>query len=379
MTTTILSIFLSLLALTNVCFATIGHDRSLASLAEKWNVTDPEFSYSSLGFTLEFIVSDFILDDMISHQIFDYNCAEGGNAIPNTVLNPSLQAEDIPVGEGDNPRRVNATIVINPETVSDSIIYTENVSGGQVTAQVRYCHRFMLTTKGASPIEVNFRETLITLNIDLTDGFEIGEISVAARDQLIETANQVYEVEGYQCNFQNVPLTPAQRLISRSQGSIIRVCVRPDQNARDQGVYMRRIESFTWARDFGGAIGSVTQEAIVDTRPAANQLTILYCESGNEICAFESILMAFFYRNSGSVQGTGVASMQFGSTTIARRGLRSGQARTLQEDGPAAGVAEFDFSMEILPRPSPYASGAEATRTTLWITSVLAVALCLLP
>ena len=346
----------------NKSFPSSSSERNLAGLAQKWNVSDPNFLYGNLGFTLEYTVSDFILDDMIAHQIYDENCAEGGTTIDSDILLPQLTTETVTTsGEGDFPRQVNVTIDINSETITSSPIYSEG-NGGAV-AYVRFCHRFSLQTTTEPPIEVNFRETLITLTVDLTDGFEVGEITVTARDRLVQTANQVYLVEAFQCTYQNRPLSEAQLLIARSQGNIIRVCVQPDSDARADGIHMRSIDQFQWFRDYGGALGTITQLAIVDGEPAANQLTLLFCEPGQEICAFESILMAMFYRFAGTVSGTGLASMQFGSSAPSsrRRSLLRGyeeeldDSRSLQgDDDLAAAVAEIELDADVIPRPSPY-------------------------
>merc|ERR1712137_386520 len=77
--------------------------------------------------------------------------------------------------------------------------YTESVINNQQTAEIRFCVRFSLWTPGAA-MEVNFLETLITLTVDLTDGFEIGAITVDPKDRVVRTANQAYEVIGYECS-----------------------------------------------------------------------------------------------------------------------------------------------------------------------------------
>jgi hypothetical protein len=120
----------------------------------------------------------------------------------------------------------------------------------------------MLSTSGDSPIEINFIETIVTLTIDLTDGFSIDAINVDDKDKLVKSANEVYEVVGYQLTLRNVPLSDFQLVLSRNQGSIFRVCIRPDDKAASDGIYMRYIKSFVFERDCGGAIGKMTQTAV---------------------------------------------------------------------------------------------------------------------
>lgn len=339
-------------------------DRMLqASLAQKWNISGPEFSYTSTTFDLNYTISDFILDDMISHEIYDENCAEGGTIIPGNVLSSVLTPDGTSPGTGELSRSAQIGVGINATTISSSPIYSEQVVNSQTIGTVRFCHRFMLYTLSATPIEVNFLETLVTLTIDLTDGFAIGNIDVQPKDEFIRTANQAYQVEGFQCNYLNEPLTELQLAQSRNQGSIIRVCVRPDQEARSDGIYMRSIDSFVFERDFGGVVGVISQAAIESGAPAANLLTQLYCTSGDDVCVFETVLMAIFYRLAGAVDGTGVASMQFGSNPIRRRHLRDTGSQRHLEESIVAGVAEFELSMELVPRPSRYSAATTPFRS----------------
>lgn len=330
-----------------------GSRRHLASLAQKWNITGPEFGSNELEFQLNYTVSDFILPEMIQHQLYDSNCAEGGITLPSSTLTTQIDTDTtVPPGEGDLSRSVKITVTIDPETISNTNIYSEEVVDNQLKATIVFCHRLMLFTTSVTPIEVNFRETVVTFYVDLTDGFEIGNIDVQDKDKLVRTANQAYEVEGYQCDFSNQKLSDVELSQSRQQGTLIRVCVRPEEEARTDGIFMRSIDQFVWERDYGGSVGVVTQVAVEDGEAAANQLTQLWCTPGDEVCAFESVLLALFFRLPGSVEGAGIASMQFGNFNGgARRSLRRG----LQQGGDdaAAGLAEFDLSMELIPFSRP--------------------------
>lgn len=348
--------------------------RQLASLAEKWNITGPDFSYDALTFSLDYTVSDFILPAMVQDQIYqDFECAEGGNTLENNVNAPlqvSLVTDtSVPPGNGDGTRQVQVQVSIDSNSIAQSSMYSEEVINNQVVAQIRFCHRFMLFTTSATPIEVNFRETLVTLFVDLTDGFSIGTLNVEDKDKVVRTANQAYEVQGYQCNYSNEPLNDLQLSQARQQGSLIRVCVRPEEEARQDGIYMRSIDQFVWERDYGGSIGLVTQVAVENGQAAANQLTELDCTPGDEVCVFDTILLALFYQLPGSVDGSGIASMQFGNGQPSqRRGLRS-QRDLQQDDGVAAGLAEFELSMELIPVQRRRRSSSAATSTSFAILS----------
>lgn len=344
--------------------------RHLVTLQEKWALTENGFTYSDLSFALDFLTSDFILDEMARAQIYTDDCAQGNTTVPSTDLAWTLNPDDTPAGVGNNSRGFVVDIVMNTTNIANSVTYSEETVG-EVIGTVRFCVRFGLWTNSDSPIEVNFLETLVTLTVDLTDGFSIDTVNVRARDALVRTATQAYEVEGYQCDNNNVRLTGQDLVVSRNQGEIIRVCVTPNQEARDQEVFMRYIDNFSWQRDYGGAIGVVTQAAVEDREAANNALSELFCTPGSLVCAFETILFASMYRTPGAVTGSGVASMQFGDDpAVSRRNLR----RTLQEDDESAvaAVAEFDMDLEVVPVYNPhlekYRNSAAPTSSLLAVT-----------
>ena len=71
---------------------------------------------------------------------------------------------------------------------------------------------------------------------------------------------------------------------------------------------------------------------------------------------------AAFYTTAGAVAGSGVASMQFGSTNngIGRRNLRGDEGgRMLQEDDAAA-AAEFELDFDVT-QATPYGTSSAAS------------------
>jgi hypothetical protein len=162
--------------------------------------------------------------------------------------------------------------------------------------------------------------------VDLTDGFSIGTVAVAPKDRLTTTANEVYQVEAYQCNALNDPITT-----TFNQGQVIRICVTPTSDASTDGVTMRDVQSFTFTR------GEISQIAVENNDSAGNGLTSLTCIEGAAVCWFETLLKAEFYDSPGQVAGGGIATMRFGQP--ARR-LRATTSRAAQEDD-VAGAAEF--------------------------------------
>jgi hypothetical protein len=100
---------------------------------------------------------------------------------------------------------------------------------------------------------------------------------------------------------------------AKSQGSTMRICFRPNEKARDDGVGMRAVESFTW--DMEHQDGAAVQVAVKNGKDDG-MLSYLVCEEGSQVCYLDTMLTANFYVNAGSVQGTGVAHLTFGSEPI---------------------------------------------------------------
>jgi hypothetical protein len=339
-----------------------------AALEQKWNISeDASFEYSSLSFKLGYTVSDFISNPLLARKledntypnsgmarfsVYDDGCKEDGvEILANTTsgiasIVPDLDQLTSAAGTGHfMDREAVVNITIDPEAIAQNdILYTEDTSGFQVTAEIRFCVRFGLHTTSATSVEVNFLETLVTLNVDLTDGFEIGSISVEPRDRLVRTANQVYLVVGYRCDANNNAVGNTDPI---NQGTVVKVCVEPDSEAIADGIKMRSIDDFTWTRSTPNV---VNQPAIIGRNVVANnQLTTLDCLPGDAICTFDTILFAAFYTTPGAVLGSGVASMQFGTTDngVGRR-LRgeTGDGRDLQADDAAA-AAEFELDFDV--------------------------------
>jgi hypothetical protein len=98
------------------------------------------------------------------------------------------------------------------------------------------------------------------------------------------------------------------------------------------------------------------QVSVLIGQGVSDGLTFLDCTAGEQTCSFETLLSAAFYRkNAGVVQGSGIASGQFGISA------RSGD-RNLQQ----APTAEFNINFDLVKSPKKYHSGefrSDGTRT----------------
>lgn len=338
--------------------------RELAGLAEKWNLTDNGVDFMGMNIQLHYIVSDFIIDSMIEAVAYTNDCKEGGITIPEEDMTVNLITDDTPPGGGDFSRDISVNVQVYPENIASSMVYqvvTDEL--GRRQAKVNFCMRFSTYTNGATPIEVNFLETLVGFTANLDAGFSIDGVNVEPKEKLVTTAMEDFDVDAYQCDRNNQPLSATALSRAMNQGEVIRVCVTPNQEAREEGVFMKAIESFTYYRDYGDDIGMVTQVAIENSQAASNFLTDLWCTPGSLVCAFETVLFASMFLTPGFVDGEGTALLQIGnnaeSSRKQRRGLqgqssyrslREGGHRSLPEDGDGKGEAsKFNLDFELIP------------------------------
>ena len=343
-----------------------GQDRALVNLADRWSIADPAFTNTGLAFTFAYPVSNFIDQNQAYYEVYDSTgCKELGTLVAagaglttGDLLDVASGSVTTDAGFEIAGKTATVPISIDTTTITGAPIYTETDTAGAKGAVIEFCVRFGLkTTDGTA--EVNFLESIVTLTVDLSDGFDVADVSVAPKDQLLSTAAQAYTVQGYMCDFGTDTLADTSTALT--QGSLITVCVKPNQDGIDDGIKMRSIDSFIWTR------GATSQAAIATNTAASNSLTTYDSADciGLNYCQFSSILFAEFYATSGLVSGSGVSSMQFASS---RRVLREGQPRALQE---AAATSEFDMSVPIRATtndgPGVLQTAAGATTTTAFV------------
>jgi hypothetical protein len=340
------------------------------SLAERWNINDPAFTYGGLNFTLDFEINSYITDvAQAQYQLFDESC---DNAYTGSGLVDS-KGSGFFSNDGDGLHTIGVIVGVDSDAIStDTEVYSEDTSGSQVTAEIRFCIRFALHTPPAGGnVEVNFLETLVTLVVDLTDGFAIGEIAVEPYLRCEKEADEAFEVEGYFCTVGNEPNPNLVEIPTITQGELVKICVRPVLEARTLYIRMRRIQSFTFAL----ADSLITQVAIANRAVAANGLTEMWCDPGYCICHFETILFADFYRQPGSVTGAGIADLQFGGEvseqSVSPKNRRR-QLRNLQEEDAGGGAAaEFDLRFSIRNADGNKGTSGAAGKTLITIAVAL--------
>lgn len=143
-----------------------------------------------------------------------------------------------------------------------------------------------------------------------------------------------------------------------TQGMVIRVCIEPIQEAIMDGFRMNAIEWFTYSK----ISQNITQEAVVDQIQAPNELTRLSCVQGTSQCVVETMLFGAFFSGNGTVEASGLATMQLGthsSDNISQqgrqrqrsllRGQRSDSSSNRMLQAASETVSkEFDIPFEVV-------------------------------
>jgi hypothetical protein len=303
------------LILVLLCYANSGVS---ADLAERFNITEPKFEYSDLRFSLEYGVSDFVEGiEFVGYELYDTGCRYNDGDPPNPVtLETTVTIREI---ADLLDKTVGLEIIIDPDSIqADPYLWDE------ATSQVQFCVRMMLFVDGS--IEVNFLETVIYLDVDLTDGFEVTGFGTSAKERIQKNANMAYDVEAYLCDKYNnqiirdmstfeenfnkcAPAFPGEKPEEvYNQGHSIRICVRPTEASLRDGVYMRQIRSMYFERVDDPTI---RQTAVHAGQPAAHGLSNVYCVPN--LCVVDTILNAQFFHNAGKAAAYGVALLQYGT------------------------------------------------------------------
>jgi hypothetical protein len=118
--------------------------RGLATLAQKWNISKPTFSYESLGFTLTFGtfgVSDYIRGDLEmvnKYAVYDENCdtadavklwdsmdgvfegTNGGHNVTDNIASLTTDSGNPPMAGDNMDQAVAITIGLDSSSISQN-------------------------------------------------------------------------------------------------------------------------------------------------------------------------------------------------------------------------------------------------------------------
>jgi hypothetical protein len=272
--------------------------------------------------------------------VFENNCKTiGSSAIVS-------QADD------SVDRELTVELDIDLANITDSEYYTSlNITN----AQIGLCLRVDYNLHGDS---VNFHETNLTININLTAGFEITSLNqtrIAESAIFVNTVTD-YPVTAFHCD------TTSRRLEFKpqlAQGEILRFCVEIDERFTNENVYVTEI---LWADldQLQEDLTTTHSDIVEDT--LEGPLTEKLCQGG--ICNIQTLVETKWFNGDipSDINATGVAILAFGIPTDRRqRFLRApiffenvlgsnkqDLERHLQvQDGDDANLAQFGLNTRL--------------------------------
>ncbi len=371
----------------------IAVEGSRGNLQNRWSLPDnpTSFEYQNFQFLLEFPVSrDVATENNIAVSLFDRGCKYNDGEPPVELIRGTSEELVFPASISSSTAptvMTGAKVTLGGDEMNVGSLLQEYPSlWNNEKTQLTFCVRFSLVTEN---IEVNFVETVVILDVKMDGlGFQVDKANVAPKEK-IESIQQVsYSVKAYLCDGHYRPLfeentglvdllhevcdpeTGAMKPVSRSsetdstftegktykqelseaqkeerekiiyrQGSVVRVCIRPDDTDLGE-VSMGTIEEMVFEGtidpDIGKKMhasgpttfvdaekGTYTQVAVQNgSTITSNGLSTMSCENNRLegrsdvlVCAIDTLLVADFYwrqpGNVATVAAYGNAVLQF--------------------------------------------------------------------
>jgi hypothetical protein len=266
----------------------------------------------------------------LSVQLLDKNCtgpADASLAFADNVL-PGNELE------------VDLDII--QETISTSKHYTENAEGTK--AEIDFCIRVDYEfNDGATTESINFHETTVTINVDLTANFTLDSISVnrTAADEDQANATLDYPVQAYFCEDDNSEVN--QPVLT--QGGLLQFCVKIDDSVT-VAVFVEDILEFTLSQP--NAVPAVAASRPI-TATTPDPLTEKLCREMG-ICNIRHQLSSkwFSVPQPEPLRIEGVAILSFGISSMMPSAAPTGARRRLR--APISGLLSADQVKAIMDR-----------------------------
>jgi hypothetical protein len=206
---------------------------------------------------------------------------------------------------------LDVDVDIIQETISNSVHY-QTINDGQA-AIIGFCLRvdYKRINEEGNAEGINFYETNITINVDLTANFTLTEIIAdrTAADNEAADAALNYPVEAYICLDDNSEVTDPDPLF---QGSVLQVCIKIDDSVVNDNIMVEDILTFVISQPT-----TETSNSVPINNAVANALTEKLCrESG--ICNVKTQLQSKFFTdtNPPDLRVDGVAVLAFGKASL---------------------------------------------------------------
>ena len=259
---------------------------------------------------------------------------------------------------------LNVELDIIQETISNSVHYVD-VNG--TAAIIGFCLRVDYNYVDGDGLteSINFYETNVTINVDLTANFTLSGISADRTSADAEAANADldYPVEAYICLEDNTEVTDPGAL---EQGSILQVCVRIDDEVETQNVFVEDILTFIVSQPDGDATPST-----VISSGVPDPLTDKTCREGG-ICNVKTQLLSKFFTDvaPGDLRVDGVAILAFGKASLMPSSSPTQATRRLRT--PIRGLLSADDVKAFMASQQYNSNNNDADETGLSVVSVAA-------
>jgi hypothetical protein len=302
---TTLALLAALLMLANLADATAVRKDFDWDIEPREGFPTIAFNHSTATEEVVFLYDTPLLYENKTYRvvIFDNDCKTiGSNAITHV--------------EDDNvDRELSVSVDVDQATITESRYYTSlNVTN----AEIGLCVRVDYLLNGDS---VNYHETNLTIDIDLTAGFKLDsfkQIRVQSEQDRVNS-NIEYPVVVYHCDESSDKLA---RIPVLAQGAAMQLCVELDPTVNNENVFV--VDILSVDLDQEKADLSVAHKNIID-EAIPNPLTTKLCQGG--ICNVKTQLDSSWFSDAipGAIEATGMAILAFGSLSggLGQRFLRA--------------------------------------------------------
>jgi hypothetical protein len=242
---------------------------------------------------MDYTISSSISDEMIGWGL--YAGRECGAIISDFGFSDGIiQTTLIPLSDDSGSRIVRLSLLLNPQKINSA----RYVSYEDDYAYIGICSRMWVKGEEIIPFR---REDYVTMQADLN-----GMKGIVA---ILEDKSLDWGVDMYRCDDRlkkirdPVPAVP--------NGLRFRICITPNESARDEGVYLALIKSFHFERD------DIIQNAVSTFE--TDEVTEVQCHRGADLCVIDTVLSNEFFHSSGEIKGEGSIYLQFGYQPKATR------------------------------------------------------------
>jgi hypothetical protein len=272
-----------------------------------WEIGFPAIVFNNFAATEEVVI---LYDTPLLYEnktyrvvIFDKDCKTIGTSAITHLEDASVD------------RELSVSVDVDEATITDSRYYT---SLNATNAEIGFCVRVDYLLNGDS---VNFRETILIIDIDLTAGFRLDsfqQVRVQSDEDRVDS-NIEYPVLVYHCDESNDKLALIPVL---AQGTAMQMCVELDPAVTNENVFVVDILSVDLHQEKADL--SVSHKNIID-EAIPNPLTSELCQGG--ICNIKTQLDSGWFSDPipRDIEATGIAILAFGSLSsgLGQRFLRA--------------------------------------------------------